>query len=245
MSVIIECNHVSKAFGGLKAVDDVSFSVEEGEILGLIGPNGAGKTTLFNVMAGFYKPTSGEVKFNNEVISGLASPRICKKGIARTFQQPQPFEGLTVLQNVMVGHFFGRPRNRNLSIEEIIDFVGLTTQKDRLVDDLPILCQKQLEIAKTLATNPTLLLVDEIASGLTAAEQDEIVSLIQNIHDELNITVLAIEHIMRTIMRVADRIIVLVNGQILKVGEPKSVSKDAEVIKAYLGEEYTIESARS
>lgn len=240
MSSMLECKHVSRYFGGLKAVDDVSFSVEGGEIVGLIGPNGAGKTTLFNVIAGLYKPTSGEVIFKKEKISGFSSSRICKKGMARTFQIPQPFKGLTVLQNTMVGHFFGEPGNRKLSVLEIIELSGLAAGKDEFVENLTIAGQKRVELAKALATNPTLLLLDEVASGLNPSEQNDMLNLIRKLHDELSITIVMVEHVMPTVMRLAKRIIVLNEGRVLKIGDAKSTSKDKDVIKAYLGEEYEL-----
>lgn len=235
---ILECLDIIKDFSGLRALNGVSFSVEEKEIIGLIGPNGAGKTTLFNVIAGLYKHTSGKVKFRNHIISGLPSYRICKLGLARTFQQPQPFQGLTVYQNAMVGHYFGKHEKPKLTVLEILDYLGLIGQKEELVENLTIVGQKKVEIAKALTTNPSLLMLDEVASGLNPAEQDEMIQLIQKLRNELDITMIVVEHIMRFVMTIAKRIIVLDNGAIIKVGDPKSVSKDERVIKAYLGEEY-------
>jgi branched-chain amino acid transport system ATP-binding protein len=204
----------------------------------LIGPNGAGKTTLFNVVAGLYKPTSGEVKFRSRTITGLPSPRICKLGIARTFQHPQPFNGLTVSDNVVIGHYFGKPGKVKLTVSEILDCLGLTEQKDEFVENLTIVGQKKVEIAKALATNPGLLMLDEVASGLNPGEQDDMIELIRKLHREQGITLIVVEHIMRFVMTIANRIIVLDNGKVIKVGDAKSVSKDEQVIKAYLGEEY-------
>ncbi len=238
MSVIIECNQVSRYFGGLRALDDVSFSVEEGEIVGLIGPNGAGKTTIFNVIAGLDKPTSGNVIFLGEKITGLRSSQICKRGLGRTFQLVQPFDGLTVSQNIMVGHFFGSPGNRRLSIGGIIALIGLESRKDDLVDSLSVAALKKVELGKALATNPVLLLLDEVASGINPSEQEDMINLIRRLRDELNITIVMVEHIMSTVMRLAKRIIVLNEGRILKIGTPKSIAKAKEVIKVYLGEEY-------
>jgi branched-chain amino acid transport system ATP-binding protein len=235
---ILECTDIVKDFAGLRALDGISLSIEEKEIVGLIGPNGAGKTTLFNVVAGLHKPTTGEVKFGNRIITGLPSPRICKLGIARTFQQPQPFVGLTVLQNVVIGHYFGKPGKAKLTVLEILDYLGLMGQKDEFVENLTIVGQKKVEIAKALATNPSLLMLDEVASGLNPGEQDDTIELIQKLHKEIDITLIVVEHIMRFVMTIANRIIVLDNGKIIKVGDAKSVSKDEQVIKAYLGEEY-------
>ena len=235
---ILECTDIIKDFSGLRALNGVSFSVEEKEIVGLIGPNGAGKTTLFNVIAGLYKPTSGKVTFRNHIISGQPSYRICKLGLTRTFQQPQPFQGLTVYQNAMVGYYFGKHGKTNLTVLDILDYLGLIGQKEELVENLTIVGQKKVEIAKALTTNPSLLMLDEVASGLNPAEQDDMIQLIQKLRNELDITMMVVEHIMRFVMTIAKRIIVLDNGAIINVGDPKSVSKDERVIKAYLGEEY-------
>lgn len=239
--VILECKEIMKKFGGLVALEGVSLSVEKGEILGLIGPNGAGKTTLFNVIAGLYKPTSGEVWFKGKRITGLPPYRICREGVARTFQQPQPFNGLTVLENVKVGYYFGRSKNTKLNIlSQVINFLDLSAKKDTLIENLNIAELRRVEIAKALATNPELLLLDEAAAGLNPAEQDELVEIVKKIRDELKITIIIVEHIMRTVMGISDKIVVLHNGRILKQGDPVAVSKDPQVIKAYLGEEYSV-----
>jgi branched-chain amino acid transport system ATP-binding protein len=235
---ILECTDIIKDFAGLRALNGISLSIEENEIVGLIGPNGAGKTTLFNVVAGLYKPTSGEVEFRSRAITGLPSPRICKLGIARTFQHPQPFNGLTVSDNVVIGHYFGKPGKAKLTVLEILDYLGLMEQKDEFVENLTIVGQKKVEIAKALATNPSLLMLDEVASGLNPGEQDDMIELIRKLHKEHGITLIVVEHIMRFVMTIANRIIVLDSGKIIKVGDAKSVSKDEQVIKAYLGEEY-------
>jgi branched-chain amino acid transport system ATP-binding protein len=239
---ILECSDIIKDFAGLRALDGINLTIAEKEIVGLIGPNGAGKTTLFNVVAGLYKPSSGEVRFKKRIITRLSSPRICKFGIARTFQQPQPFAGLTVLQNVAIGHYFGKPGKAKLTVLEILDVLGLMEQRDEFVENLTIVGQKKVEIAKALATNPSLLMLDEVASGLNPGEQDDMIKLVQKLHKELEITLIVVEHIMRFVMTIANRIIVLNNGKIIKVGDAKSVSKDEQVIKAYLGEEYVVPS---
>lgn len=237
--VILECNKITKSFGGLIALDNVSFSVEEGELLGLIGPNGAGKTTLFNVIAGLYRPTSGEIKFKGKTITKAAPHQICKKGIARTFQIPQPFKGLTVLENVMVGSFFGNLKGmKKKKSLKIVDFIGLISQKDTLVENLTIADQKKVEIAKALATNPDLLLLDEVAAGLNPAEQDELANLVKEIQNKLDVTIIMVEHIMKAVMGLSSRVIVLDRGHILKEGDPQSIGKDKQVIEVYLGEEY-------
>lgn len=243
VDLFLECTHICKYFGGLRAVDGVSFSVEEAEIAGLIGPNGAGKTTLFNVIAGLYKPTSGSVVFRGQKISGLNSPKICKKGVGRTFQVPQPFHGMTVLENIMVAHYFGKPENRRLGVPAIIDLIGLKAQEEDVVDNLTIAGQKRVELGKALATNPKLLLLDEVASGLNPAEQGKMLNLIRTLHSELGITILTVEHVMQTVMTLARRIIVLNEGRILEIGSPEVVSSSEKVIKAYLGDEYEITSS--
>jgi len=238
--LLLECSDICKYFGGLRAVDGVSFSVEKGEIIGLIGPNGAGKTTLFNVIAGFYKPTSGSVIFQGQKISGLSSPKICKRGVARTFQVPQPFYGMTVSQNIAVGHYFGKPGERRLGVPAIIDLIGLKAQEEELVDNLTISDQKRVELGKALATNPRLLLLDEVSSGLNPGEQGEMLTLIQTLLSELGITIVMVEHVMQTVMKLAGRIVVLNEGRVLATGPPEFISKSEEVIKAYLGEEYEL-----
>jgi branched-chain amino acid transport system ATP-binding protein len=238
--LLLECNDIRKYFGGLRAVDGVSFSVEKGEIVGLIGPNGAGKTTLFNVIAGFYRPTSGSVAFQGQKISGLSSPKICKKGVGRTFQVPQPFYGMTVSQNIVVGHYFGKPGERRRSVPAIIDLIGLKAQEEELVDNLTISDQKRVELGKALATNPRLLLLDEVSSGLNPGEQGEMLTLIQTLLSELGITIVMVEHVMQTVMKLAGRIVVLNEGRILESGSPESISRSEAVIKAYLGEEYEL-----
>jgi branched-chain amino acid transport system ATP-binding protein len=236
---ILTCTNIAKRFGGLEALNDVSFSVQQGEILGLIGPNGAGKTTLFNIISGLYKPTFGKVKFKTEVISGRPPHKICKKGIARTFQIPQPFKGLTVLENVSVGSHFGKYKSSPaMNVLEVIEFVALERLKDTLVENLTISNQKKVEIARSLATGPEVLLLDEVAAGLNPAEQDGLGNLVQGIRDRLNITVVMVEHIMRTVMGLSNRVLVLDMGKVLTIGDPESVGKDKRVIEAYLGEEY-------
>jgi branched-chain amino acid transport system ATP-binding protein len=236
---ILECESLTKRFGGLVALDNVSFSTKNGEILGLIGPNGAGKTTLFNVIAGLHRPSSGHVRFKGEVISKYPPHKICKKGIARTFQIPQPFKGLTVVETVTVGTAFGNlGAGRFKESDEVIDLVGLSEQTGTLVENLTIANQKKGELAKALATNPSLLLLDEVAAGLNPAEQDHLSELVMKIHHTLNITIIMVEHIMRTVMGLSHRVVVLDMGRVLKDGNPEFISRDREVIEAYLGEDY-------
>lgn len=236
---ILQCRGVSKNFGGLIAVDDLNFSISKGEIVGLIGPNGAGKTTLFNVIAGLYRPSAGDIFFNNENITNTPPHRICKKGIARTFQVPQPFNGLSVLENIKIGLYFGNRHRRNgKTPEDIARIVGLEPRKNELVENLTLSEQKRVELAKSISTNPKLLLLDEVGCGLNPAEQDNLSDLIMNICKEANITVIVVEHVMRTVMKLSERIIVLNRGQILADDVPESIGKNKKVIEAYLGIEY-------
>ena len=237
--MILECTKISKLFGGLKALNDVSFKVKSNEILALIGPNGAGKTTLFNIIAGHYKTNEGSIIFNGTDITNYTPSKICKIGIARTFQIPQPFKGLTIIENIYIGYNFGNPEIKNTDyIIKIMKLLNLYVDKDKLIDNVTVEKQKKVEIARALATCPKLLLLDEIAAGLNYKEQDELNEIIKNIRANLGITVIIIEHIMRMVMNLADRIIVLNQGKFLTSGSPENISNNPDVIKAYLGEEY-------
>ena len=237
--IILEARDVTKNFGGLCAINNVNISLSRGEILGLIGPNGAGKTTFFNVIAGMYKPSSGRILFKGEDIAGLPPYRICWKGIARTFQQPQPFSGLTVYENILTGQLFGgAKRGFNKSIKEILDLIELRDKHDWMVENLTAQEQKKVEIGKALACIPEILLLDEVAAGLTSKEQESIKKLVLDVKERLGITIIMIEHIMETIMNLSDRILVLNNGSVLKIGTPNEVASDGAVIEAYLGKEF-------
>lgn len=238
--MILEGFNVKKYFGGIIALRGVDFKVKEGEILGLIGPNGAGKTTLFNIICGFYKPTDGIIKFNGIDITKLRPSEICHMGIGRTFQIVRPFTNLTVLENVMAGALFGKKKRIDLDEAkkkalEYLEFVGLIHKKDFLMKDLNLIERKFVEIARALATDPRILLLDEPLAGLNPVEISEASMLIRRIRDELGITVFWIEHVMRAIMKVAERIIVLNYGEKIAEGPPEKISKDPNVIKAYLG----------
>jgi branched-chain amino acid transport system ATP-binding protein len=237
MTDLLRVQGISKTFGGLAALQDVSFSVQPGEILGLIGPNGAGKTTLFNVVNGFYRPTRGEVFFKGEKISQYKPHRICKLGIGRTFQVVRPLQRLSVLDNVLASAFLragskAQARERAL---ELLRFTGLYEDQDVISKGLPLGKRKRLELTRALATQPQLLLMDESFAGLNPTEINDLMKIIREIRDR-GITLMIIEHHMKVIMSVSDRIVVLNFGQKIAEGTPKEIGSNALVIEAYLGE---------
>ncbi len=234
---ILEIRHVSKFFGGLAANSDVSFSMEEGTIMGLIGPNGAGKTTLFNCITGFYPPSRGDVLFRGQRINGLTPDRVCKLGMARTWQKVRPLAKMTVLDNVMVGAL---ARTNSLAVAaeaamQQLRQVGMDHRAKQLAGGLPIGERKRLEVARVLATQPRLLLLDEVMGGLNPMESEEIIQLILEIKKH-RITQMVIEHDMKAIMRISDRIVVLNSGEKLAEGLPSEIVSNREVVTAYLGE---------
>jgi branched-chain amino acid transport system permease protein len=237
---ILEIKDLCKNFGGLAAIKDVNFSVHRREILGLIGPNGAGKTTLFHLITGFIPPDSGEIHFKGDNITGLQPPfRICKKGMSRTFQLVKPFLNITVSENVAVGAYchVNSISQAKRKAEEVIEFVGLGRYSDFLSSSLTLSNRKRLELARALATEPELLLLDETMAGLNPKEIDEMIALLRNI-SERGVTLIIIEHVMRAIMALSDRVVVLHHGEKITEGTSAEVSKDQRVIQAYLGGSY-------
>ena len=234
---ILSVDGVNKHFGGIIAVRGLSFDVQAGEVVGLMGPNGAGKTTLINVIAGEYKPDSGTVTFKGNNITGLPPHRICHLGIGRTYQIPQPFAKLTALQNIAVAAIYGRGLSKSAAEREaanILTIVGLLEKKDMHAGNLEEISLKRLELARVLATSPTLLMIDELAAGLTEMEIPAALDLLKEIN-EMGITIILIEHVMKVMMKAVGRIIVMDEGRKIAEGKPNEVMENRKVIEAYFG----------
>jgi branched-chain amino acid transport system ATP-binding protein len=239
MPELLELDNISKDFGGLRAVNRVSFTVHEGEILGLIGPNGAGKTTLFNMVTGVYRPSAGRVLLRGEDITRLGAHQRCKRGIARSFQLVRPFPELTVLENVAVGRVYGRDmvwnrRRADLDALAMLEWVGLGGRAQEVAKHLTLVDRKRLELARALATRPILLLLDELLAGLNPTEVLEAMDLIRTLRDS-GATIVMVEHVVKAIFGISDRVVVMNAGERIAEGAPAAIASDARVIDAYLG----------
>ncbi len=242
MAVILQGAGVSKVFGGLMAVQDVDFEVQEGEIFGLIGPNGSGKTTLLNLVSGVFPPTRGRVTFRGQRIDALKPHQITRLGIGRAFQIVRTFEGLSVIENVLVGRLFGSRKGKDVrrglrEVEEILEFVKLSPKKDFRTSEVTIADRKRMELARALAMNPRLLLLDEVMAGLNSREVEDLMEMVLAVNRR-GITILMIEHVMKAVMGISTRIMVLHHGKRIAMGLPKEIVENEEVIKSYLGERY-------
>ena len=236
--MLLEIQNISKIFGGLTAINNLSCSVGKGDVVGLIGPNGAGKTTLFNCISGFFKPESGRIIFDNGDITGVRPDLICHRGVARTFQNVKSFGEMTLLDNVMVGSFSAaknKAESRDIAIDSL-QFVGLIDRADDLAKDLTIGNRKKLEVARAIATNPKLLLLDEVMAGLNSTELQQMLILLRELNGR-GIAILLIEHIMAAVMNISKKVIVIHHGEKIAEGLPAEVSTNKLVIEAYFGEE--------
>ncbi|MFN3746125.1 MAG: ABC transporter ATP-binding protein [Hyphomicrobiaceae bacterium] len=238
MSTLLEVEGLSKSFSGLRAAHDLTFSVGEGEIVALIGPNGAGKTTCFNMVAGVYRPDAGTVRLAGRRIDGRRPDQICRAGIGRTFQLVKPFAGLSVLDNVVVGALNARRTvaDAQRRAAEVLDLLGLFAKRAHPAASLTLPERKRLEVARALATDPRLLLLDEVMAGLRPTEVDLMVQVLRDLNSRRGITILLIEHVMRAVMALSLRVIVMHHGEVIAQGTPDEVTRDPAVIESYLGE---------
>ncbi|HEY7459367.1 MAG TPA: ABC transporter ATP-binding protein [Xanthobacteraceae bacterium] len=239
MAALLEVDGISKSFSGLRAVQDVSFTVPEGEIVGLIGPNGAGKTTCFNVIAGVFQPDAGAVRLAGDPIGGWRPDQVCRAGLARTFQLVKPFADLTVMENVIVGALnncrtVAEAREKSSSV---VEKLGLWSKRDQAAKALTLPERKRLEIARALATGPRILLLDEVMAGLRPTEMNTMVALFRELNASTGLTILLIEHVMRAVMALSRKVVVLHHGQVISSGTPDEVTRDPAVLESYLGEE--------
>lgn len=233
-TAVLTVNGVNKSFGGIHAVKDMTFEVGAGEVMGLMGPNGAGKTTLLNLIAGVYRPDTGKILFQGKDITGRAPHKICHLGISRTYQIPQPFTDLLVRDNLQVAAKYGNKRGDTLAVDEILDLVDLLKQKDTIAGDLATVSLKRLELARALASNPILILLDEVAAGSTEAELPRILDITRQVR-KMGKTIILVEHVMKVMVEAVDRIVVIDKGEKIAEGTPGEVMEDEKVMAAYFG----------